>query len=156
VRNLYYPLNVVPDEHPAAAGAPRGHSAARRTFCQERCPRFGSRVESLTEAAIQKLLATTGRATCANWKKRDRTQLGAVHGTKLDADDIKLDLSPRARPANSVEAFLPEGMTLDTYEQALIREALRRAEGNKSQAARLLGLTRNALRYRLSQMGLEA
>jgi DNA-binding NtrC family response regulator len=35
----------------------------------------------------------------------------------------------------------------------LIREALRRANGNKSQAARLLGLTRNALRYRLDQMG---
>jgi DNA-binding NtrC family response regulator len=37
----------------------------------------------------------------------------------------------------------------------MIREALRRANGNKSQAARMLGLTRNALRYRLSQMGLE-
>jgi len=37
----------------------------------------------------------------------------------------------------------------------MIREALRRANGNKSQAARSLGLTRNALRYRLSQMGLE-
>ena len=34
-------------------------------------------------------------------------------------------------------------------------EAMRRAQGNKSQAARLLGLTRNALRYRLGQMGLE-
>ena len=38
----------------------------------------------------------------------------------------------------------------------VIREALRRADGNKSHAARLLGLTRNALRYRLTQMGLEA
>ncbi len=47
-------------------------------------------------------------------------------------------------------------MTLDTYEQAIIREALNRANGNKSQAARLLGLTRNALRYRLSQMGIES
>jgi DNA-binding NtrC family response regulator len=37
----------------------------------------------------------------------------------------------------------------------MIREALRRANGNKSQAARLLGLTRNALRYRLSQMGMD-
>ena len=36
------------------------------------------------------------------------------------------------------------------------REALKRADGNKSQAARLLGLTRNALRYRLTQMGLES
>ncbi|MGH9730144.1 MAG: helix-turn-helix domain-containing protein [Candidatus Acidiferrales bacterium] len=30
---------------------------------------------------------------------------------------------------------------------------MRRANGNKSQAARALGLSRNALRYRLSQMG---
>src|SRR5262249_36920576 len=51
--------------------------------------------------------------------------------------------------------FLPEGMTLEEYEQSIIREALKRANGNKSQAARLLGLTRNALRYRLTQMGLE-
>ena len=51
--------------------------------------------------------------------------------------------------------FLPEGLTLDEYEQAILREALRRADGNKSQAARLLGLTRNALRYRLSQMGMD-
>ena len=52
-------------------------------------------------------------------------------------------------------AFLPQGMTLDQYEQTLIREALKRASGNKSQAARMLGLTRNALRYRLSQMGID-
>ena len=57
---------------------------------------------------------------------------------------------PRSRPT-----FLPEGMNLDQYEQSIIREALRRADGNKSQAARLLGITRNALRYRLSQMGIE-
>ena len=47
-------------------------------------------------------------------------------------------------------------MTLDQYEQSIIREALQRANGNKSQAARLLGLTRNALRYRLTQMGIES
>ena len=64
--------------------------------------------------------------------------------------------APRAARAQSEAHFLPEGMTLDQYEQELIREALRRADGNKSQAARLLGLTRNALRYRLTQMGLEA
>ncbi len=52
--------------------------------------------------------------------------------------------------------LLPEGETLEHWEQMMIREALRRANNNKSQAARLLGLTRNALRYRLSQMGLES
>jgi DNA-binding NtrC family response regulator len=44
-------------------------------------------------------------------------------------------------------------MTLEQFEDEIIREALRRANGNKSQAARLLGLSRNALRYRLSKIG---
>jgi DNA-binding NtrC family response regulator len=76
-------------------------------------------------------------------------------GTQLDAADIKLESAPRPRPQNETH-FLPEGLSLDQYEQEIIREALRRADGNKSQAARILGLTRNALRYRLTQMGLEA
>ena len=50
--------------------------------------------------------------------------------------------------------MLPAGVTLEQWEQEIIREALRQANGNKSQAARALGLSRNALRYRLSQMGL--
>jgi DNA-binding NtrC family response regulator len=44
-------------------------------------------------------------------------------------------------------------MTLEQWEDETIREALRRANGNKSQAARALGLSRNALRYRLSKLG---
>jgi DNA-binding NtrC family response regulator len=44
-------------------------------------------------------------------------------------------------------------MTLEQYEDEIIKEALRRANGNKSQAARLLGLSRNAFRYRLSTLG---
>ena len=44
-------------------------------------------------------------------------------------------------------------MTLEKWEDEIIREALRRAGGNKSQAARALGLSRNALRYRRSKIG---
>jgi DNA-binding NtrC family response regulator len=48
---------------------------------------------------------------------------------------------------------LPSGVTLEQWEDETIREALRHANGNKSQAARALGLSRNALRYRLSKLG---
>ena len=75
-------------------------------------------------------------------------------GKVLDAADIRIESLRGPRP-QAGEHMLPEGMTLDEYEQSIIRDALQRAEGNKSQAARLLGLTRNALRYRLAQMGLE-
>ena len=57
-------------------------------------------------------------------------------------------VQPHAQPV------LPEGKTLDQWEDEIIREAYRRANGNKSQAARLLGLSRNALRYRLEKIGI--
>ena len=80
-----------------------------------------------------------------------------ANGGRLEAADIRLDMAPRSRVAagGGDTLFLPDGMTLDQYEETIIREAMRRAQGNKSQAARLLGLTRNALRYRLGQMGME-
>lgn len=59
-----------------------------------------------------------------------------------------------AKSANGVAGFLPDGMTLEQWEDEMVQEALRRANGNKSQAARLLGLSRNALRYRLSKIGI--
>ena len=74
-------------------------------------------------------------------------------GSALEAADIHLDLRP-TKAANDSSGFLPEGMTLEHWEDEMIRESLRRAKGNKSQAARLLGLSRNALRYRLSKIGI--
>jgi DNA-binding NtrC family response regulator len=75
-------------------------------------------------------------------------------GSQLEASDIQLD-SPRNRTNTASDRFLPDGMTLDQWEDEMIREALKRAGGNKSQAARLLGLSRNALRYRLSKIGID-
>jgi DNA-binding NtrC family response regulator len=74
-------------------------------------------------------------------------------GAVLQASDMHLDVRP-AKSTNGVIGFLPEGMTLEHWEDEMIREALKRANGNKSQAARLLGLSRNALRYRLSKIGI--
>jgi DNA-binding NtrC family response regulator len=75
-----------------------------------------------------------------------------VAGDVIDVGDLRLERPP-SHDEPAATAFLPPGMTLDQYEEDLIREALRRTGGNKSEAARLLGLTRNTLRYRLSKMG---
>ena len=39
------------------------------------------------------------------------------------------------------------------WEEAIVQEAVKNANGDKSRAARLLGLLRNALRRRLSKIG---
>jgi DNA-binding protein Fis len=44
---------------------------------------------------------------------------------------------------------------LDELEVSLIRQALKQTAGNQSRAARLLGLTRDTLLYRLKKYAIE-
>lgn len=58
--------------------------------------------------------------------------------------------APADRPACGF-ALPPQGVDLNGLEAELIRQALSLAGGNKSRAARLLGLTRDTLLYRLQK-----
>ena len=153
--DLYYRLNVVPLNIPSLRERKQDIPYLANHFVHKLAPDTGGREESLTDAAIEKLMSYHWPGNVRELENVIERSLVMCAATELDAADIKLEAAPRARPQNEPN-FLPEGMSLDQYEQELIREALRRADGNKSQAARLLGLTRNALRYRLTQMGLEA
>jgi DNA-binding NtrC family response regulator len=153
--DLYYRLNVVPLNIPALRERKQDIPFLANHFVQKLATDSGSRVESITDAGMEKLMGYHWPGNVRELENVIERSLVMAKGTQLDAADIKLENAPRPRPQNESH-FLPEGMSLDAYEQELIREALRRADGNKSQAARMLGLTRNALRYRLTQMGLEA
>ncbi|MCL6543933.1 MAG: sigma-54 dependent transcriptional regulator [Bryobacteraceae bacterium] len=152
--DLYYRLNVVPINIPPLRERKEDIPFLAEHFVRKLAPELGSTATSISEAAIQKLMEYHWPGNVRELENVIERSLVLCSGTVLEPSDIKLEASPRAVKSSAVP-FLPEGYTLEEYEQALIREALRRADGNKSQAARLLGLTRNALRYRLSQMGLE-
>jgi two-component system response regulator AtoC len=78
------------------------------------------------------------------------------------ADEIRPEhLSPELRKSNAVkrqDKIVPnmteEGLVLDDVERKLIAEAMERASGNQSKAARLLGVSRDTLRYRLKKHGM--
>jgi len=154
--DLYYRLNVVPLNIPALRERRQDIPFLANHFLKKLAPDAGSRVESITPAAMEKLVAYHWPGNVRELENVIERSLVMCHGTQLDVADIKLEDAPRHKPQSDQPHFLPEGLSLDEYEQELIREALSRADGNKSQAARLLGLTRNALRYRLTQMGMEA
>jgi DNA-binding NtrC family response regulator/predicted hydrocarbon binding protein len=63
------------------------------------------------------------------------------------------------QPGNSegswISQLLASGLSLDQIEEGLIQEAMRQAKQNVSGAARLLGLSRPALDYRLKKIGVE-
>jgi len=154
--DLYYRLNVVPMNIPSLRERKQDIPFLANHFVRKLAPETASRVESITDAGMEKLITYHWPGNVRELENVIERSLVMATGTQLDAKDIHLEDAPRRREHAGTPGFLPDGMTLDQYEQELIREALRRADGNKSQAARLLGLTRNALRYRLTQMGLEA
>jgi DNA-binding NtrC family response regulator len=152
--DLYYRLNVVPLNIPPLRERKQDIPFLASHFVKKLAPDAGCQVESITDAAMEKLIAYHWPGNVRELENVIERSLVMATGDRLDAADIKLESAPRPRPQGEAH-FLPEGLTLDQYEQEIIREALRRADGNKSQAARMLGLTRNALRYRLTQMGLD-
>jgi len=154
--DLYYRLNVVPIEIPPLRDRKPDIPYLANHFIHKLAPDTGSQVESITDSAMDRLVEYPWPGNVRELENVIERSLVMARGKQLDAADIKLDTSARPRAAAPGELSLPEGMSLDRYEQELIRQALKKADGNKSQAARLLGLTRNALRYRLTQMGLES
>src|SRR5579872_3812671 len=148
--DLYYRLNVVAIEIPPL----REHKQDIPELVQFFLQKFGREaqqpVKNITPAAMKMLVEFHWPGNVRELENVMQRAVTLARGETLDVDDIHLD---RPHAANNSAPVLPPGVTLEQWEQEIIREALHQANGNKSQAARTLGLSRNALRYRLSQMG---
>ena len=151
--DLYYRLNVVPIDIAPLRQRKEDIPELVKLFVSQFAGDSGKPVESITPEAMQILVNYHWPGNVRELQNIIERACALAKGVVLKVDDIHLDVRP-ARMANGTNNFLPEGMTLEQWEDEMIRESLRRANGNKSQAARLLGLSRNALRYRLSKIGI--
>ncbi|MGH9405000.1 MAG: sigma-54-dependent transcriptional regulator [Terriglobia bacterium] len=153
--DLYYRLNVVPVNIPPLSEHKEDIPELVHCFLERFAREAGKDVMGVTPAAMKLLMDFHWPGNVRELENIIERAVALSSGREIDAADIRLDLTPtRTAETAGAAPFPPAGMTLDQYENEIIREALRRATGNKSQAARLLGLSRNAFRYRLSQMGM--
>ena len=152
--DLYYRLNVVPIDIAPLRERKEDIPDLANLFLARFAKDSGRELRGISPAAMQILLAHYWPGNVRELQNAIERACALAAGPELDARDVQLDL-PRTRAGAPAERFLPEGMTLDQWEDEMIREALKKASGNKSQAARLLGLSRNALRYRLSKIGID-
>lgn len=151
--DLYYRLNVVPIDIAPLRQRKEDIPDLVNLFISRFAGDSGKPVDGITAEAMQVLVGYHWPGNVRELQNIIERACALAKGTTLTVQDIHLDLRP-ARSANGAGSFLPDGMTLEQWEDEMIRESLRRSNGNKSQAARLLGLSRNALRYRLSKIGI--
>jgi DNA-binding NtrC family response regulator len=151
--DLYYRLNVVAIDIPPLREHKDDIPVLANFFLEKFARESGKDLKGITPAAMKILIDHHWPGNVRELQNVIERAVTLSAGTTLDVDDIHLDKPRQRQASDTASATLPEGMTLEQFEQEMIREALRAAGGNKSQAARALGLSRNALRYRLSQMG---
>ena len=152
-QDLYYRLNVVPIDIPPLRDHKEDIPDLVNLFIARFASEAGKDIGGISAEALATLMAFHWPGNVRELENIIERAVALSSGGELQPSDIHLDAARAKAPGDS-HALLPEGMTLEQWEDEMIREALRRANGNKSQAARLLGLSRNALRYRLSKIGI--
>jgi DNA-binding NtrC family response regulator len=148
--DLYYRLNVVAIDIPPLREHKEDIPELVQFFLQKYGREAAHPVKSIAPTAVKMLVEFHWPGNVRELENVMQRAVTLARDETLGVDDIHLD---RPHAANNSAPVLPPGVTLEQWEQEIIRKALRQANGNKSQAARALGLSRNALRYRLSQMG---
>jgi len=150
--DLYYRLNVVAIDIPPLREHKEDIPALAEFFLHKSARENSKPVQGLTPAALKALMDHHWPGNVRELQNVIERAVTLSTSSMLDVSDVHID-PPRRSHADAGAAALPEGMTMEQWEEEMLREALKRANGNKSQAARALGLSRNALRYRLTKMG---
>ncbi len=76
-------------------------------------------------------------------------------GLLIEVEELQLAAAAQPATANGIPDIPDEGLSLEAVEQGLIKKALIKANGNRSEAARLLKIPRHVLIYRLEKFKVE-
>ncbi|MEQ1559513.1 MAG: sigma-54 dependent transcriptional regulator [Methyloglobulus sp.] len=74
-------------------------------------------------------------------------------GKIIEPENLPFEMNARKPKLQPTVVLTASGLQLDDLEASLIQQALDMTRGNRSKSARLLGLTRDTLRYRMEKHG---
>jgi DNA-binding NtrC family response regulator len=145
--DLLFRLNTVEIHVPALRERREDIPVLAIHFLARYASRYRRPVQGFEASALQLLMQYSWPG---NVRELEHTLERAVlmcHGTEIQRADLGLD-SLRQHNPNLEE------LSLESVEAILIRKALQRSQGNVSQAAEMLGLSRGALYRRMEKYGL--
>jgi len=132
-----------------------------RVFLERTARRYGMGPRQLTAEAEGALRAYAWPGNVRELANTLERAILFADGERIGPDDLGLPTvagapgTVRVGPSGDVQIDIPDtGLSLEAVERALLTGALAKAEGNQSGAARLLGISRDTLRYRLEKYGL--
>jgi DNA-binding NtrC family response regulator len=151
--DLFYRLNVVHITLPALRERREDIPALAERFLRASLSRAGRHdVHGFSKEAMDALCAYDWPGNVRSLENVVERAVLLSHGPMIQVSDLppKLQQRPADTPHASSspsqeDAPIDLAAAIEEYQASLIREALQRAEGNKTKAARLLGMNRTTL-----------
>jgi DNA-binding NtrC family response regulator len=155
--DLYYRINVFPITIPALRERTQDILPLARHFLRELMERTGKVVTNIQPEARRILLNYSWPGNVRELKNVLERAVILTQDSSIGPEHLPVRLQQeRAVLADITVSLPPQGLSLADVERSLLEQALERSRYNKSRAARLLGLSRAKLRYRLKKHGLDA
>jgi len=157
-QDLYYRLNVIQLVVPPLRERPQDILPLARFFIDHYNGKFKRQIEGLTPEAESLLLTH-------DWPGNVRELRNAIERAMILEDSANIRPSslpiavrgagPHPGPGGTMPMpFTGEPMSLVEQERRLLVQALEKTGGNQTQAARLLRITRDTLRYKMKKFNL--
>jgi len=172
--DLYYRLNVFPVAIPALRERREDIPLLAEHFLQRFHEEYGKRTLGLSDKALEACLHYSWPGNIRELENviergiilTDANESISVPALfprppeepPTDSERVSSDgvlIQPDNGQGSWISQLLGSGLSLDEIEESLMREAMQQANQNVSGAARLLGLSRPALAYRLKKIGIE-
>jgi two-component system, NtrC family, response regulator HydG len=154
--DLFYRLNVVALPVPPLRERPEDIPLMAQHFLQLFAERNAKSISGFTPQAMQKLGAYAWPGNVRELMNTVERAVVLSRTDTVDADELAFPMADQCPSVIAPESSRPQSgqpgsLPLDEVEKRSILEALQAAGGNKSEAARRLGITRKTLRKKLEK-----
>jgi len=151
-QDLYYRLNVIelrmPSLREMREDVPALAAAILKRQCGEREP------PKLAADALAELMRYDFPGNVRELENVLERAVALASGVEITAADLQLARQPADAQSADVDDALPLQERLDAIERKAILQALEQTRYNRTAAAKLLGITFRALRYRMERLGI--
>jgi PAS domain S-box-containing protein len=159
-QDLYFRLNVIHITIPPLRERQEDIRPLAEFFLQHYNRKFKRQIAGVSEEALRLLAAHDWPGNVRELRNALERAMILEDSSLITADSLPLTLNhrPAPSPAPSPEpprAEFPDGgVSLEENERRLLTSALEKTGGNQTQAARLLHITRDTLRYKMKKFDL--
>jgi len=151
--DLFYRLKVVPLELPSLAQRVDDVPVLVKHFVKILAQQHNISVPLVSKAAIKQMQQYSWPGNVRELRNLCESLVVLLQGKNIEASNLPPHIN--SKPGETSGFKLPvSGIKMDELEVDLLNQALQATAGNKSRAARMLGITRDVFLYRLKKYSL--